>query len=513
MIVDLNREKLRRVVNTGVCVVGTGIGGGSFIDRYLKKRSDLVVIEAGGDRESALIQSESVGRDFGLAVTREISLGGTSNVWRGLCSPMDPIDYTGRHWIDNRGWPVGPTEVEPYYIEAGAMLGLPQFSYFAPRSKDHKLGALARHFDFDRKLFSNKYFLHKRPPKNFRHDILGQSMRGEALLLTNAVAVEAVTNSYGTVVEKILAGTPHGDCLEVRAKHFVISAGALETPRILLNSRRWNDQGIGNNYNQVGRFLMDHPMGSLSQVRLDRIRRAPLYHSVNLGPRQHIRTGLVLREELQQEYGLPNHCVYLWPSFKLGIDDRFENLRRALITVRKKRLKTGDLLTLATNPNTVYRILSYFFPIDAHYRFADLFFVTEQVPNPNSTVSLSERKDRFGYPIARINWALTRGDIDSVAAFNELALKALSSDTIRVSFEKSKEQIGESLTSAAHHMGTARMAADAKRGVVDRNLKVWGLENLYICDASVLPTCGNANPSLTICALAIRLADRVAAMR
>jgi hypothetical protein len=258
---------------------------------------------------------------------------------------------------------------------------------------------------------------------------------------------------------------------------------------------------------------MDHPMGSLSQIRLGRIRKAPLYHSVNLGRRHHIKTGLVPSERLQRRYRLPNHCFYLWPSFREGIDDRFENLRRVLITARKKKPKAGDLVILLSNLNTIYRILSYILPVDSYYRYGDLFFVTEQIPNSNSNVSLSSEKDRFGYPIARINWAVTKEDLDSIALFNDLALKALSCGATRVSFRKDLEHGGATLTSAAHHMGTARMATSRQSGVVDQNLKVWGVDNLYICDASVFPTSGNANPSLTICALAIRLADMLAKLQ
>ncbi len=512
MIVDLSKERLSRAVHQRVCVVGTGMGGGSFITRYLKEKSDIVVIEAGSERESVSISSESVGRDFGLAVTREISLGGTSNIWRGLCSPMDRIDYVTRPWINESGWPFGPDALEPYYIEAGRMLGLPEFSYLVPHQMDRRIAALAQDFNFDRNVLSNKYFLHSGSPRNFRHDLLQQFSRGDKLLLMNAVAVEVITNRESNVAEKILAKDPRGESIEIHAEQFVITAGALETPRLLLNSRRRNERGIGNNCQMVGHFLMDHPMGSLSQIRLERIRRAPLYHSVNLGLKQYIKTGLVPTEELQKHYRLPNHCFYLWPSFRRGIDDRFENLRRVLITAPKKRLKVSDLLILMSNPNTLYRILSYLFPIDAYYRYADLFFVAEQIPNRSSTVLLSDKKDRFGYPIAKINWTLGEEDLDSIAAFNELALKALSSDANQISLQKNREQISESLTSAAHHMGTARTAADEQSGVVDQNLKVWGVNNLYICDASVFPTSGNSNPSLTICALAIRLADRLAKM-
>lgn len=510
LIVNLADERLPGAVEKKVCVVGTGIGGGSFIARYMKDKGDLVVIEAGSRRENADVTAESVGRDFGLAMTREISLGGTSNAWRSLCSPLDRIDFVDRSWMKMSGWPIGPDDLNPHYAEAARLLDLPDISRFAPVRMDHGTMAMGHAFDFDRSTLEHKIFLQTRPPRNFRDDLLQRFRRSDDLLLMDAVAVEIVTNREGNEADHILVKTPGGNSVEIRAKHFVLAAGALETPRLLLNSRRWNGRGVGNNHDLAGRFLMDHPMGSLSQLRFNGIRKAPLYHSLKIGPRHSMKAGFVLTEALQEKYRLPNHCFYLWPSFHRGIDDRFENLRRNLITARKRWLKPGDILALVSSPNTLYRILTYLFPIEACYLYADLFFVTEQAPNRNSTVSLSEKKDRFGYPIARVDWKLGQEDLDSIAAFNELALNALSTGGTRISFQKDKGHLGDTLTSAAHHMGTARMAADSRSGVVDRNLKAWGVENLHVCDASVFPTSGNANPALTISALAIRLADRLA---
>lgn len=494
-------------------MVGTGMGGGSFIARYLRTGKDMVVIEAGSERENVSVESESGGRDFGLPMTREISLGGTSNAWRGLCSPMDRIDFTARPWIPRSGWPISLEELDPYYKEAGELLGLPDSSRLGPGWSDHPSGNVENAIVFNRDLLTRKYFLQKRPPRNFRHDILKEFRRNGEWLLMNAVAVEIITDPSGRVVRKILVKSPRGDTLAVHARRFVICAGALETPRLLLNSRSVNERGIGNSHDLVGRFLMDHPMGSLSQLRLDRIRKAPLYHSVKLAPGHYMKAGFVLREEQQERNRLPNHCFHLWPSFRRGIDDRFEALRRSLITARNRRLNAGDIRTLLSNPNTLYRILCYLLPLHARYLYADLFFVTEQIPDRNSTVSLSDVKDRFGYPVARIGWRLGSEDLDSISVFNEISLGALSSGSTSSSFRKRKEQMDESLTSAAHHMGTARMSAGECDGVVDRDLKVWGVENLYLCDASVFPTSGNANPALTISALAIRLADRLSEIR
>ena len=509
MIVDLAKYNWRETIHRRVCVIGTGIGGGSFITRYSDSMDDSVVIEAGSEQESTIIRSESVGRAFGLSATRMIALGGTSNVWRGLCGLLDPIDFEHRPWIPHSGWPLSFEDLRPYIIEACRMLGLPEFSYFSPLPENRRITDLAGDMDFDRGCLTHKFFIHKSPPKNFKHVLLNRFKHGEKLLLMNAAAVEVVTNSEGNIVQKIIARDPHGNDIEIYAQYFVIAAGTLETPRLMLNSQRWKRPGIGQNGSMIGRFLMDHPMGSLSQIRLERIRKAPLYHSVNIAPRQHLKTGLVLMEELQRSHRLPNHCFYLWPSFRNGIDDRFENLRRKLITARKNKLGVFDFVTLLSHPNTVYRLLSYILPIEAYYRNADLFFLTEQIPNPQSQVSLSDEKDQYGYPIAKINWVVSNRDLDSVANYNRLALIALSTRTNRVSYTKKDAEINPTLTSAAHHLGTARMSTSPQSGVVNKNLKVWGVDNLYICDASVFPTSGNVNPALTICALAIRLADRL----
>lgn len=509
MIVDLAKFQWGKRIHRRICIIGTGMGGGSFITRYAGKRDDCVVVEAGSAVENTAINYESIGRDFGLGTTRVIALGGTSNIWKGLCGLLDPIDFESRPWIPHSGWPIDLEDLKPYLAEAGKMLGLPEFSYFSPLKSHRELTTFCNDIDFDRQYLSHKFFIHKRPPLNFKDAIRTRFKNAENLLLMNATAVEVVMNSAGNLVRKVIVRDPRGRQVDIYAECFVIAAGALETPRLLLNSRRWGNPGADHSSANIGRFLMDHPMGSLSQVKLERLLKAPLFHSLNIGPRQHIKTGLVLKENLQCEHRLPNHCFHLWPSFLEGIDDSFENLRRKLITSPLRSLGMNDFLTLASHPNTIYRILSYFLPVEAYYRNADLFFVTEQIPNPQSRVSLSEKKDRFGYPVARVKWMLSNQDLASIADYNQLALNALTVRAHSLSHSKEPSEFSKILTSAAHHLGTARMSSRPENGVVDRNLKVWGVHNLFISDASVFPTSGNVNPGMTICALAIRLADHL----
>ncbi len=499
-------------LRTDVCVIGTGIGGGSFISRYLQRSGRLLAIDAGGERDSDVVGLESVGRDLGLSLLREISVGGTSNVWRGVCAPMDRVDFTRRDWIAESGWPVDGATLEPYYRLASELLNLPDYALLEHPERINRSRDLTRDIEFDRSVFANKYFLQTRPPKRFRDELNAWFVqRPNSALLEESVALELITNESGTHVERVLVKNKNGQTRFIEARCFIVCAGALETPRLLLNSRSVQTAGIGNAHGLVGKQLMDHPMVSVGQVRFKRPRRAPLYHSVNLSLTRHIKAGIVMNDALQRHHRLPNHCVYLLPSFTRGLDDRYERLRRTLITRRGRGLTIRETLQLLSNANTIHWGLSYLLPIDAYYRHADLYFIAEQTPGWSSCVQLGQNEDRFGYPIARVNWVVSDSDLESIETFGRLLLEAFPTDRYEVSSRRRIEEISDGVTSAAHFMGTARMAADARHGVVDPDLKVWGLDNLYVCDASVIPIAGNANPSLTVAALAIRLADRVAA--
>jgi choline dehydrogenase-like flavoprotein len=135
----------------------------------------------------------------------------------------------------------------------------------------------------------------------------------------------------------------------------------------------------------------------------------------------------------------------------------------------------------------------------------------EQVPNPDSRVSLADERDALGLRKIRLDWRLTEQDRRSIVEHmhslaQEFGALGMGRMVLRV------EDDGlwpERVSGGWHHMGTTRMSDDAKRGVVDRNCRVHGMENLYVAGSSVFPTSGSANPTLTIVALVLRLADHL----
>jgi choline dehydrogenase-like flavoprotein len=361
---------------------------------------------------------------------------------------------------------------------------------------------------FDRTILANKLVCVRKPVFRWKDVLLRLARESRCRCLLHAPALELVPHQNGTAIKELLVGTGGGTAV-IRADTFVICAGALETPRLLLNSRRGRAEGLGNEHGLVGRFLMDHPAGHYCKLRFGRKTRAPLYSSLSVAGCLHLMAGLRAADVRQRQQALANHYVWLRPSVtRHRIDDE---LLWSFLAVRSARnLTLRQIVAILTNRDLLYRILVHRFGVHPSYRFGDLFFMTEQLPNPDSRVTLSETRDRFHYPVARIDWRLTDADLEGFHAFARLLLgTALCSPQYSLARRDDPAMWEQTFASAAHHLGTARMAEHPHRGVVDRNLKVFGTDNLFVCDGSVFATAGSVNPSLTITALAFRLADHV----
>jgi choline dehydrogenase-like flavoprotein len=134
----------------------------------------------------------------------------------------------------------------------------------------------------------------------------------------------------------------------------------------------------------------------------------------------------------------------------------------------------------------------------------------EQAPNPDSRVTLGTRQDRFGQPVAQVDWRPTAADRASIRASQKAVDTALRAAGLgRVEFMLGDEQPQALLEGNFHHLGATRMHTDPAMGVVDADCRVHGVRNLYIAGSSVFPTYGCSNPTLTVVALALRLADHL----
>jgi choline dehydrogenase-like flavoprotein len=223
------------------------------------------------------------------------------------------------------------------------------------------------------------------------------------------------------------------------------------------------------------------------------------------------RLGVRLSSELQQREGLLDAYLRFHPilaSEGRG-PDALRELRRHPSTAIRSRKVMGDLVHGLPD---LARFARFKITNRGRVQSAEIHNFLEQVPRPDNRVTLSDRTDRFGTPLPRLAWSI--GDLERETIRRLHAL--LDEDLRRRGFGAVDSPLlgGETepwgiTDDASHHMGTTRMGDDPSTSVVDRDCRVHGVENLYVAGSSVFPTAGYANPTLTILALALRLADHL----
>jgi choline dehydrogenase-like flavoprotein len=495
------------------CVIGSGMGGATVASLLARAGKDVLLVEAGGSERSSLpppVIAQATGRPFGIPLTRCIELGGTSNAWHGNSNPLDDHDFSPRPWLGTEGWPFARQDLDPFYDQAAQLLGNGACSGLSPGLLPPAVHRGLGNIDFNSAILHPKFLEYRKPPHRWKTTLLELARSGRLRCLLETCALELVPNEHGSSVMRLKAGAP-GRSFYIEAETFIVAAGTLETPRLLLNSRSRHAKGLGNHHDQVGRCLMDHPTGPFSMLRFQRLLRASVYSDHALpGGERYVRAALTLRPELQQSLRTSNHYFMIRPC--IGSEHVQGDLRLSFLAARTIRdLSVRQLAGIVRSPNLLYRILVSRLGLPAVYRYGELFFMAEQLPNPQSRITLSsDRRDDFGYPIASIHWSPTSADFKSLETFVAAAFgNGLSSRRYRMAHEGTMQEWIDSFTSAAHHLGTARMAATPSGGVVDPNLQVFGVRNLFVCDGSVFPTAGSANPSLTITALGARLAQHL----
>jgi hypothetical protein len=491
--------KKEKTVKTKICIVGSGLGGGTIAIKLAEENIDFIIVEAGGvTRNSDNVSFENVGREFGLRTTNSIQLGGTANLWHGVLSPLDKIDFQKRDWIPKSGWPITLEDLEPFYKNAADLLGIKDYNLFDIAKIPNSMKEKFSNIKFNKNILINKMFQQALPEKNFKSDILKIVKNSNNFhLYMDTVALELYKND--NCISGLKVGSKDGSTFEIYAEKFIVAAGALETPRLLLNSHIKN--------NNIGKFLMDHPMANLCQVKSKKKQKAHLYSAIKYIPSVAIKTGLELREEIQKKLKLPNHTFYMRPSLTEGIDNETEKIKLSLLAFRDGGLTLRDVWNVLTNLNVIFQSIVYKFSLNPKSKYFDMFFVTEQIPSENSRVKLSSKVDKWGYPISKVNWQLSDYDKSSMIKWYKLLEdECFNKDDYIFTYKFDKNDWSKNYTSAAHHVGTAKMAVSLDEGVVDSNLKVFTTNNLYVCDGSVFSTSGNVNNGLTIAALACKLA-------
>lgn len=521
MLTDARSIDTGSTLSADVCIIGAGPAGISIAKELIGSGIRVVLLESGGlEFEKDLMkltEGESVGRPYPpLFEARARAFGGSSHFWREGRSmrsrPLDPIDLEERPQIPFTGWPIGFDDLRSYYAKASRLSGLGEIDYSVESGNGDGSALPFATSDVHTTLFRFAPDTHVFP------SYLSQLRAADNIELVHHACVVELTAEGGVVRRADVAGL-WNTAFEVRADVFVLAAGGIENARLLLASRSEDPRGMGNTHDNIGRFFMEHlhvQSGVLIPEDPELLDELQLYELQNVNGRPMIGV-LVASSEALRDRGILNNAAYLSPTSMEVASSTYRSLEVLAKAVVKRRVPkderfTSHITNLLRHPIEAMQIgLRGVAGGEAYEEHAiQITIQGQQAPNPNSRVTLSERTDPLGFPLARLDWQLSEADTRSIRGFQELMKEAVEESDLG----EVKELYGDTVPLPPirghwHHMGTTRMSSDPATGVVDRNCRMHAIENLYVAGSSLFPTGGFANPTLTVVAMALRLAEHL----
>jgi choline dehydrogenase-like flavoprotein len=516
MFVDARHMETDQVLRADLCIIGAGAAGITIADALKDTGVDVCLLEAGGLEYSEQDQSMYHGRNVGVSylpldTCRLRYFGGTTNHWGGRCQPLADIDFQRRPWIRHSGWPITRQSLEPFYLRAQSVLKLGPMAYEEENWK--QLGFTGLGVD-RRKLVQRRWQLS--PPVRF-----GQAFRDD---LKAAKNIKVVLNANVDTIQATPAGnaisgvrfrTLEGRRGRAVARAYILACGGIENARLLLVSNTVEKDGLGNQHDQVGRFFMAHANVTVGNI-LSTNSKAFV---AALGHQKFSFGGLHPSETLQEAEEILNAGAMI--EFRETPESAILAARAIKIDLEAGRVP-DDLAealwrVIRDIDDVAVALWQHYVEDRSTYNSASLLSLgldLEQAPSPDSRVSLSRDVDALG--MKRVTLDLRVTDLHkrtalavTMAIAAEIGRLGLGRVQLADWLRKPGDKRPPKTNWKNHHMGTTRMSDDPRAGVVDRDCKVHTIENLYLAGSSVFSTGGYANPTLTIVALALRLADHL----
>lgn len=529
------------VIAADVCIVGAGVAGLTLAMEFKQANFRTCIVESGGEKPDkptqALYWGENVGLPYyPLDTARARFLGGSSHYWgvklpeKGMgvrLRPMDPIDFEEREWVPYSGWPFQKKHLDPFYERAQKVCQIGPFDY---DPKDWTQPGLRDELPFIGDRVHTTMFQFGLRDVFFKEYTKQVKQADNITTLLHGNVIEIETSENSTEVTRMKVACLEGNRFWVTAKIYILATGGLEVPRLMLLSNKVQKSGLGNDYDLVGRFFMEHPhlwIGGFFPANIMISNSTGLYEVFRKNS-THVMGKITLSENTLKKEKMLNWVTSIHPSYRLSYEHHMGHHKPgvAACIVIKNSLKKGHFPKNLTNH--IYHALSdtgsilRFIYLKLRQNFKRDFSrnklltvyrlnpMVEQAPNPESRVFLGTEKDALGQRRIKLNWQLTALDTYTITRAQEILDEELRRAGLgHLLIETTRDSVPKGIHGGWHHMGTTRMHADPKQGVVDPNCRVHGFSNLFVGGASAFPTSGYANPVLTTVALVLRLADHI----
>jgi hypothetical protein len=495
-----------------VAIVGAGAAGISLAIELEGNGFSVILLEGGEAEYSKQSQnlysgdSTGVPLPYGLEGSRLRFIGGSTNCWGGACGELDEEDFLSREWVKFSGWPIDKNDLVEFYNRAAKFLNLRNpVSHSLEVAKGFKAikGMDFRFLSHTSVLrFKSEFYSH-----------LASSKKIQLLLGANCLSICA--SEKGGSVNSLKAIGFNSSVIDIKADKFVLSCGGIENARLLLNSYDQDSCALKSNKN-TGKYFSDHPIAPCASVIGHKSQSEDLSFEVMTAIDRAVSAGTALQSpfyrlpyEVQKSERVLNVAVQFYmqePEVSSEIVSLWK-LKNYLVG-NSSAFKASDVRNVLSNPLAVMRGIR---DKEIGEKRLAMRFQLEQSPNPESKVTLSDSRDGFGLKKASLNWhfsPLERRTVDVVLRYVAKQFASQGEGVIKIDYAltSDRDNLPQDLRGGQHHSGTTRMSDSADSGVVDANLKVFGVDNLYVVGSSVFPTNGWVNPTYTIIALSCRLA-------
>lgn len=524
-----------------VCVVGSGPVGIVVALELARCGQAVTLVESGGMQpdpdaqrlSEAVLADPTRNADMSLAVQR--SFGGTSNLWGAGCVPLDPVDFEQRPLPGTAAWPISYQEFASHLAAACRYAN-------CGKAFEHPLPLPAP----DGRFTADRLIRYAEPAsfrKAYRQTI-------EASRLITAYVGGTVTclqfGEDGRVTGLRVQDRSGGGGV-MQPKVTVLACGGVETARLLLAAQAEAPQRFGGESGPLGRYYMGHLSGSIADIEFNDHVRDRSFNFFRASDSAYARRRITATAEFQRRNGLTN--ISFWPTLPPMRDPGHRDpvlslaylvlsippVGSALVSESLRRINVGDgsgkrahLANVLGGLPTVAGFLPKFLygrflarrrlpglHLSNGARRYTLQYHAEHLPNPASRIRLSADRDALGVRRAILDLRFSESDVDPVVRTHSHLAEWLARTGLgRLSWHLGRDERGARVMDLAgdgvHQIGTARMASTSREGVVDRDCRVFGSNNLYLAGSAVFPSSGQANPTLSAMALGIRQARLIA---
>ena len=548
LIIDARQLAWDAELEADVCVVGAGPIGISIAQRLGRAGLSVILLDAGGmdfdPAANARGEPETLNFDGVARLGHTRQVGGNANAWlvrtsatnRGVrLLPFIDAEMRAVRGHDASDWPVRQADLQSYYRDASAILciGDDRFSPEDFGTPDEGLLSNDPELRTGVFRFGNGGEFVKTAIRDLRSS-------AKIRLLHHATVVEVLTNDTGTLATGVRVVPEPGREMIVRAPQIVLASGCMAVTQLLLASDAVRAAGLGNDADLLGRNLMDHPVvagGTFYPSSPAIFRRCAMYDMRNVGGRPAMGY-LQLNDDVLDREDLLNQCMLIFPRTEgLGITGSARqqrgvtaalDIREALI--RRRMPLIGDLRAALLGIDGVVRRQTQGFlnpqsslgrggwsqrqAPEKRFTHFDVLHPAEEAPHPDNRIILGQGRDAYGLRKIVVQSSWHHDDKVRTMKAQRVFARALA----RLGW--GDYQIAEDggmpvmySRSSSHFMGTTRMNASPKLGVVDEAGAVHGTPNIYVASSSIFPRGGFANVTLTALAMGLRTADAMMAAR